>query len=191
MPELALAPPPPHAELVRQVRDRIGELLPHWRLIAEGILGADAAIDLVGAGPDGRVVLVLVGARGDDLELVGHAIAQRAWVASRLRDWLQLAPDLAIRPELGVAVLLLCPEYRGAAVAAARALGPDALRLGIYRTVRDGSATGVLLEPFENGQSQVEHPNAPSPASPGGAPFRTGLRDADLDLTREELREFE
>jgi hypothetical protein len=188
MPELALCPAPPRAELVRQLRARAGELWPALRVIAEDVLGADATIDWVALEPGGRVVAVLVGESGQDLELVARALAQRAWLGPRIRDWLQLAPRVGLRPEAGVRALLVCPAFRGEAIAAARSLGPDVLTLASYRCVRDRSGVSVLLEPMERAPEGAGVEPLPGPAP---EPFRTGLSDLDLGLTAEERHEFE
>jgi hypothetical protein len=149
--------------------------------VAEGLLGADSPIDFVGIDAEGRAVIVLVGDAGGDLELVTRGLAQKAWVEPRLRDWLQLAPHLGVRPEAGVRLLLLCPGFRAESRAAVSALGPDAPELILYRCVRNGASVDALVEPLENA------PTAPAAA----APFRTGLTDADLGISPEERREFE
>jgi hypothetical protein len=112
---------------------------------------------------------------------VTRGLAQKAWVEPRLRDWLQLAPHLGVRPEMGVRLLLLCPGFRAESRAAASALAPDAPELILYRCLRNGASVDALLEPLDNA------PAAPAPA----APFRTGLTDADLGISPEERREFE
>jgi hypothetical protein len=189
MTELRRALTPPRGELLDLLGGRLGEVVPGWQLLAKDLLGADLAIDLLGADSHGRAVLVQVGgAAGEDLELIGRALVQRAWVMPRVRDWLQLAPGLPLRPEAGVLAVLLCPAFRPEAVAATQALEPASLVLATYRVFRDGSRFEPLLEPV--GVAAVEPPLQPvSPAS--AAPFRTGLTDEDLDLTRDEHAEFE
>jgi len=177
-----------------QLRASLGHAVPGIRLIAEGLLGADAPIDFVGLEPAGRVALILVGGHGQDLELVGRGLAQRAWVEARLDDWIQLAPNLGLRPGAQVRVLLLCPAFAAETRAAIRAVGSDVMAPVIYRCVENGAGFEVL----------VEHLIADEPAA-GGAPpqvgraaapvtpprFRTGLTDADLGLTPEEKSEFD
>ena len=181
MPDLALTSPPARPELLRQLRLRLGDAAPGLRLVAEGLLGADSPIDFVGIDAEGRAVIILVGDPGADLELVTRGLAQRAWVERRLRDWLQLAPHLGVRPEMGVRLLLLCPGFRAESRAAASVLAPDAPELILYRCVRNGAGVDSLVEPLDN------RPTAPTPA----APFRTGLTDADLGISPEERREFD
>jgi hypothetical protein len=154
---------------------------PGLRLVAESLLGADSPIDFVGVDAEGRTVIVLVGNPGGDLELVARGLAQRAWVQPRLRDWLQLAPHLGVRPEAGVRLLLLSTGFRAESRAAAAALAPGAPELILYRCVRNGAGVDALLEPLEIA------PAAPAPT----APFRTGLTDADLGISPEERREFD
>jgi hypothetical protein len=172
---------------VRELRARSARLWPALRVIAEEVLGADAIIDWVALEPGGRAIVVLVGDAGQDLELVTRALAQRAWLAPRLRDWLQLAPRIGLRPEAGVRALALCAEFRSEALAAARSLGPEVLSLATYRCVRDGSGVSVLLE-VESSAPAAPNGSGPVPAP---EPFRTGLSELDLGLTPEESREFE
>jgi hypothetical protein len=188
LPELSLCDPPPRPELVRLLRACAGATWPALRVIAEDVLGIESRIDWVALEPGGRACLALVGERDRDLELVGRALAQRAWLTPRLRDWLQLAPRIGLRPEAGVRALLLCPSFGSEALAAASALGPDALSLATFRCVRDAAGVSVLIEPLGT-------PVAASEAAPARSepiePFRTGLSDLDLGLTPEERREFE
>ena len=187
MPKLVLTPLPPRADLLRQLRPRIDELAPGVRIVAEGLLGAEARIDFVGVETSGRVVLVIVGTNEEDLALVGRALAQRAWVEARLRDWLQLAPGLGMHPESGVRVWLLAPRFGAESLAAARAAGGVAL--GTYRCVRNGGVdTDALVEVLEEG-SERDAPASGPPRAP--ALFRTGLSDAELGLTAAERREFD
>jgi hypothetical protein len=187
LPELVLTSLPPRAALLRQLRPRLDELNPGLRIVAEGLLGAEARIDFVGVETSGRVVLVIVGTDEQDLALVGRALAQRAWVEARMRDWLQLAPGLGLRPESGVRVWLLAPRFRAESLAAARAAG--GIALASYRCVRNGGVdTDALVEPLSE-EPDLERPAASAPRAP--AQFRTGLDDAELGLTAAERREFE
>lgn len=189
MTELRRALIPPRGELLDLLGGRLGAIVPGWQPLAKDILGADLAIDLLGSDPSGRTVLVQVGGAGEDLELIGRALAQRAWVTPRVRDWLQLAPGLPLRPEAGVLAVLLCPAFRPEAAAAAHSLGPASLILATYRVFRDGSRFEPLLEPV-GAAAAIEQPlHAASHVAP--APFRTGLTDEDLDLTSDEHAEFE
>ncbi len=192
MPDLSLTAPPARAELLAQLGSRLGELIPGVRLLAERVLGADSRIDFVAAEPSGRVILVLVGEEGQDLELIGRGLAQRAWVEARLRDWLQLAPSLGIRPEAGTKVWLLCPSVRPESVAAASQVGSDTLAWAVYRCVRNGSRVETLIEIPGAAPTTTEAPaRAPAEPASDGTGFRTGLSDADLGITPTEHSEFD
>lgn len=195
MPDLSVTRVPERDELRRQMRPRLPDLVPGLRIAAQRVLGAETSIDFVGVDAAGDAVAVLVGAPGEDLELVARGLAQRAWLAPRLADWIQLAPQLGLRPDSRTRVLLLCPEFGPEALAAASEVGPDGLWLARYRCVRSPVGPGVLLEPVSPGV-----PPAPAasedPADVGSPPaapvrFRSGLSDADLDLSPEELGDFE
>lgn len=170
----------------RALRHALGSEWQRVRVIAEDVLGAESRIDWVAVGPDGETLLALLGEPDRDLELVARGLAQRAWVEARLPDWLKLAPDLGVRPELGVAVLLLCPAFGPEALAAARALGPGRVALASCHFAADGPELRAFLEPIELG--------TPAPAqmpAPTRAEFRTGLTDVDLGLSTDEHTSFE
>lgn len=188
MPELALCDAPPRRELLRLLRASAAELWPALRVIAEDVLGADARIDWVALEPGGRACIALVADDGEDLALVARGLAQRAWLGPRLRDWLQIAPRIGLRPEAGVRALLFCPAFRSEALEAANALGADALSLATYRCIRDGAGVSVLVEPMRGPSGSEASAEA---ALPPLEPFRTGLSDIDLGLSPDERREFE
>ncbi len=119
------------------------------------------------------------------MELVAQGLAQRAWVADRLDDWAQLAPEAGLRPAAGVAVVLLAPQFRPAAIAAARAVSGPPLRLAALRFIENGAGVSPLIELVGPAGDRAE-------SDAGGSPgFRSGLSAAELDLTAEERAEFE
>jgi hypothetical protein len=187
--DLTLAEPPRRPQLVEGLRTRLCEVVPALQLIAEGVLGANSRIDFVGVEPTGRVVLILVGEKDDDLELIARAIAQRAWVEPRIRDWIQLAPNLGVRPGAGVRVVLLCPSFRHETEAAAAALGDQTVSLVRYRCLLNGGNLEIFIEPIDRMVALESTP--PKPDRSGLPAFRTGLNHEDLGLTAEEYVEFE
>jgi hypothetical protein len=196
LPELRLISPPDRPELLARIRSRLGHAVPGSRLIAEGLRGADSIIDFVAIDPSGAVVLVLVGDHDDDLELIGRGLAQRAWVGARLGDWAQLAPNLGLRADASVRVLLLCPAYGTESRTAIASLGRGVLAAGLYRCVQNGTSFEVLIEHIgiaddeQTALSAAHRSGRPTPARAAAA-FRTGLTDEDLGLTPEEKREFD
>jgi len=171
----------------RALRHALGSEWQRVRVIAEDVLGAESRIDWVAVGPDGETLLALLGEPRRDLELVARGLAQRAWVEAHLPDWLKLAPELGVRPELGVALLLLCPAFGPEALAAARALGPGRVALATCHFAADDAGLRAFLSPIEIGA-----PSAPEPAiAPAQAEFRTGLTDEDLGLSADEHTSFE
>ncbi len=188
VPELAVVPAPDRRELVGRLAARLPELVPGLRVVAREILGAgDARIDLVAAEPSGRALLLLVGEAGDDLALVGPWLAQRAWLEARLDDWLQLAPELGLRPEAGVGGMLLCPDFAPETLAAVGALGDAGPALVGYRCVRNGGAVDPVLEVVLGDRSRPSGPRA----TPEPSPFRSGLSEAELGISPDERAEFE
>ena len=186
-------------------------MIPGWRPLAEAVLGIESRIDFVGLEANGRVVIILVGEPGDDLELVSRGLAEAEWVKARLADWLQLAPDLPIKIHHGVRAQLLCSAFRPEARAAARALGPSRMGLASYRWVQNGSQLEPLVEILLDDQEAQHIAPEPAPirqedplaasetptrqpeesAQEGLPAFRSKLDDDDLGLTTDELAEFE
>ena len=165
---------------------------PPLRVLAEDVLGADSTIDLVTVDPAGRIVLVLVADDEQGAALLTRGLAQRAWVIPRLRDWLQLGPGLEISGTAPVVVRLLCPSFSPETRAAAETLS-GAIELFVCRPVRNGSETGVLLEPLLPGPAKPidGRPTSEPPARSPGSRFRSGLSEDDLALSPDEIREFE
>ena len=158
------------------------EVAPPSRNFAPWI--AAAAVLAVG------LALILMGEEGEDLELVGRGLAQRAWVEARLCDWLQLAPDLGLRADARVKALLECPSLRPETLAAAGQLDPEILGLAVYRCVRNGASIETLVEPVTVTPPEAEAPvDEPEPLPVPS--FRTGLSDSDLGLSSEERSELE
>jgi hypothetical protein len=139
----------------------------------------------VGRDGEGRCVIALIGRAGGDLALVAEGLAQRAWVAARVADWAQLAPEAGLRPGAEVGVVLLAQGFRPAAIAAARAAAGPPLQLAALRFVENGSGVVPLLEAVGDARERGEATGG------GSAGFRSGLSAADLDLTPEERAEFE
>ena len=185
MPELELAPAPPPDACRRLVAQALTRWVPGWTLLAEDLLGADARIDLLGCDATGRATIALLGLEPrSDLALVASGLAQRDWLAARLPGLAQLAAGAGLDPEAGTRVLLLAPEFRPTALAAAGAATDlEPLRLRFVRV--DGGEIAALLEPGEGGLAV----SAPRPN--GAAGFRSGLSAEDLDLTLEEIAELE
>jgi hypothetical protein len=158
------------------------------RVIAEDLLGADTTIDWIAVDAQGQVAVVLLGQAGRELELIATGVAQRAWVSARLKDWLQLAPNLGLRPEAKVRLLLIGTMFDGTARQAAAALG-EAVELWTQRCVRNGAGVDVLLERATYPASSA--PLSRSPASPPTSSFRSDLSNAKLGLSAAERAEFE
>ena len=187
MAEIEFEAPLARSELRERLRGRLDALIPGLQLIAEDVLGAETRIDLVALDPQGRATLVLVADPGRELERVADALAQREWLAPRLADWRKLAPQLRLRPEAGTLALVVGSQFGSRARAVARALGEGVCELVVARAVRNGTATGLLLEPLR------EAPERPALLRESGTRslFRSGLTDAQLGLSPEERREFE
>lgn len=187
MADLQLVRAARRSELRAAVRARLTQLGRGLRVLAEDVLGAEDRIDIVACDVDGRVAVVLVAEPGRELERVVEAVAHRVWVGARLADWRQLAPELPVETAADVAAIVLLPEAGPRVRALATALGANAPAIWIYRCVRNGAGLDVLLEP---GGRDVE---VPSPSRDPGltSTFRSGITDAQLGLTPEEIAEFD
>lgn len=170
---------PPRREQRRALRAALSRLGRPLRVLAEDVSGLAGSIDLVAADPDGRVVVVLLvdgDQPGADLALVARGLAERAWLAPRLADWVKLAPDLGIRPTEAPRLLLVAREPSAAARLAAREADADDLVLARLRFASAGGAPAALLEVLDPPES------APAPVTRLRAAFRTGLSDELLGL---------
>lgn len=171
------------ATLRAQLRARLPALCGPLRILAEETLGAEAPIDLLGATPEGRLVVVLVGDAGRDLELVGLALAQRAWVERRRRDLAQLVPG--VRADLAVRVVLLTPELGPTARLALEGLGGE--ELVCARILYPAGSPGIelVLDLARPGPEASRAEPRSFPETPRSS-FRSRLTDADLGLGGDE-----
>ena len=180
----------PRPELRNALR-RAQAFDPPLRILAEDVLGADSSIDFVAVDPDGRVILILIGEDGEDRQLLTRALAQRAWVRPRIRDWLQLAPNLELSANAPVVASLLCSSFSADTRVAAADLGSDVLELCTLRCVQNGSEVTVLLERLSQPDPAAGRAIAVDLPPERSTRFRSGLSAEDLQLTLEEIREFD
>lgn len=185
------------AMLRRTLRRQLEQMQPPLRTLAENVLADGSRIDLVTRDPLGGVVVVLIADIGQDLEVFTRALAHRSWVQQRVPDWTQLAPELDLSPS--VHALVLCPKFRPETIAAARSVEP-LVRLSVYRDLQDVSGP-LLLEPIQatpdpQTRAQPAPQSGREPADSRGtaavrpSEFRSGLSEADLQITPEERSEF-
>ena len=166
---------PERPEMLRQLRNRLPRLADPLEVVAEQILGLESRIDFVAKDRRGQVVLVFLAEPGSDLLLLADSLAQRSWLEPRVADWLKLAPQLGLRPELGVRVLLLASQFDPRTIAAANSIEGRIIDLGTCRRAWNGAGPEILFE------AQDPPPPVSAPAAePTGPRFRTGLRAEDL-----------
>ena len=159
------------ARALRELRSRLPKLPDPLEIVAEQILGLESRIDFVARDRRGQVVLVFLADRGSDLGLLADSLAQRAWMEPRVADWVKLAPQLGLRPQLGVRVLLLASHLDPRTVAAAKSLEGPVIDLGICRPVPNGAGIEILIDVLE-----APRPALVPVAEPIVSRFRTGLR---------------
>jgi hypothetical protein len=155
-----------------RLREALACLDERLEIVAEDVLGLDSRIELVARDSQGGLVVALAAERGRDLERFADALAQGAWLEPRSSDWLKIAPDLGIRPERGVRLLLAAEEFDPRTLAAAGRLGDAApILLRIVAPPASGRRPGA--------------PKLTAPGTGGAAPrptasvFRTGLDPLD------------
>lgn len=186
--------PPAREALLDALAAELPAWVPGFRPLARDLLAEESRIDCFGVDGRGAGVLVCVADADGAVARIGRLLAQRRWLEPRLADWLKLAPELGVRPDLPILGVLACPGFGAEARAAAAALDAPWLRLLRYRGVRNGAGVGLLLEPLEGAASPPAGEPAPRAApepSAAPSPFRTGLRDSDLELSDAERAEFE
>ncbi|MEE3326057.1 MAG: hypothetical protein VX252_01845 [Myxococcota bacterium] len=196
MSEVQLTPPHSAAELQAQVRAEVEHLDPAWRVIAEGILGLEDRIDLIAIDGRGRIVVILLGLAGeDDRTGLTRLIAQRAWVAERLGDWAQLAPELELDADAPVRGVLMASEFSAQTRASLKELGDLSLELIRYTSLRSRGRPQIVLSPLEASTSPVFNQEAQDPSlgrpKPSGSVFRSGLSEEDLGLASPDARGLE
>ncbi len=189
MSSLSIAPPPPHTQLIDRIERGLSEMGYGTRSIARDVLAADGPIDLVLADGQGRVVLVVVRDSGDAREILADGLAHRAWVAPRIRDWVQLAPDRGLQSEVAPQLLLIAPHFDDRVRAAVRSIDSGDIDLLRFRCLANGSGVNVVLEPIWVDGRDARSPDDHSP--PLSTPFRSGLSDTELGLSPAERAEFE
>jgi hypothetical protein len=155
--------PPPRGRLLAGLGALLPSLPDPLYLVAEQVVGLEGEIDAVARDARGRAVAIRVAEPGSDLAAFTDLLAQRDWLEPRLRDWLKLSPGLGIRPELGVAGLLLAGEFDARTVAAARSIREDDLRLARLLAFEWQGTLQLVIEP----------------ASPGARPEPARIRDLD------------
>lgn len=176
-----------------EVRQALLGLADPLELLAEDVLGLDVAIDWVARDPLGGVTLVRWAAPGADLAALADLVAQRAWLAPRLRDWHQLAPERRLDPERAPSGLLLGLDFEPRTRAAAATLAPP---IEVGRWVRIEGRPRIWLangpepwdEPFPAATVgaappavvPASVPDRPAPAEGLVSRFRTLLREDDL-----------
>ena len=182
MAELLLVASLPRDELHERVRARMAEFGGALRVIAEDLLGADSTIDWVAVDAQGQLAVILLGQAGRELELIARGVAQRAWVGARIKDWLQLAPNLGIRPG---------GAGSGSSSSGQRSTAPPARRLQRWASRSNsgptaGCAMGRASTSSWSGSSSAPRTCVRASLSfprPGRSAFRSELSDAELGLT--------
>jgi hypothetical protein len=171
---------PGRRALREALRERLSALGTPLRLLAEGLRGEEEGlIDWVAVEPQGRAVVGLLEFGEAEPGLLSEGLAQRAWVAGRLSDWLKLAPGLGVRPELRPRLLLVAARFPRKFRIAVREADPGGIWLARYRPGPGDAIEIALVRPPET--------RSTGPGESSESAFRCGLTDADLGLTRDEV----
>ncbi|MCP3986413.1 MAG: hypothetical protein GY723_18690 [bacterium] len=159
------------------LRAALLELTDPLEVIARDILGCGGHIGWIVRDPTGRVGLVQRALPGRDLEAWAELVAQLAWLAPRLADWHQLAPERRLDPSLSPRALLVADSFEERTRLAAASSG---CRVELWRLALAPSGASLIPE----GQRALQ---AAPPADmflvdnpPKRSHFRSRLRDEDL-----------
>jgi hypothetical protein len=189
--------PPPSREIVLENLEALLEAWPEpLQIVVREIQGLEGSIDAVACDAAGTPVVVGIADPDRELEQLSHLLAQRAWLTPRIRDWLQLNPQLPLRDGRPPRLLLLGMELAPATVAAAGEIAGTGLAR--VRMLETAAGLVVGLDPVSGPPSSPPEPAgapasepaeppeavaspAPDPrAAPGRSTFRTGLHALDL-----------
>jgi len=170
----SLSPPGKSRQLRAALRHLLQSLDPALEPFVEDVLGASSRIPLVARDRAGRAWAILHAAEGEDRARLTDVLAQAAWLTRRLADWQKLAPELGLRPELGVGAVLVCARFHPHTEQAAGALGAERILL-------------LHLSPLPEGIPTRPPAGKAAPPAPR-AVFRTGLRDEDMAEPRRRAR---
>jgi hypothetical protein len=164
------------------LRQRLAELAPALRPIAQNVLTESSRIDLVAIDADGAAVAVFDG-QGDDLATFTRALGSSAWLEQHLPDWCQIAPDLGLDAAAPVRALLVACSFAPETRAAAARVRDSQITL-LTADAAAGSVSRTLPEPTR--AAEPERPLAGRTRRAANArprsPFRSGLSNADLGL---------
>lgn len=158
------------ASLRRALRHALRRFAPGWRVIAEGFLGATTPIDLLAIGDGGELICVRCatedGGPAPDARLLAQGLSDLGWIAPRIQDLRNLAPELGLSALEKPCSLLVTPHVDsdvGTAVDhLAGVLGAGRLSLVRYRPLRQQGQLALLLEPVK--------PLTPPPRQPSASP---------------------
>jgi len=170
-------------------------------VIAEGLPAGEGCIDLLAHDARGRIVIVLVAAPDEadhTARLLARGLAVRRWLERDLPGWLQLLPDLEVGADTPVRCIVFARGFDEITRAAAASLPAGWIELALYRPfVHDGDSflllehggAATLPEPADVEPAvRPVVPGHPHPTRQDRAAFRSGLSEADFDLSRPESR---
>ena len=172
------------------VREQLVSMRPPLRILAENVDTGSSFIDFVALNSSGDLVIVLLGAEGEDLALFARGLAHQNWVEAQIHTWRQLAPALEFSAHPSVEVLLVCPGFCSETCSAVARVGPT-IQLVRARSIPNGTGDVLLFESLKSlpsGQAQAPAEGTPDATPP--TPFRSGLTEEDLRLSSEERQEF-
>jgi hypothetical protein len=172
------------------VREQLASMRPPLRILAENVDTGSSPIDFVALDSGGDLVIVLLGAEGEDLALFTRGLAHQSWVEAQIQTWRQLAPALEFSAHPSVEVLLVCPGFCSETCSAVARVGPT-IQLVRARSIPNGTGDVLLFESLGSSSSGPARPQAEvTPDATPSSPFRSGLTEEDLRLSPEELQEF-
>ncbi len=159
------------------LRAALLELHEPLEVIARDVLGCGGRVGWVVRDPAGRVGLVHRAQAGQDLLAWADLVAQLAWLAPRLADWHQLAPERRLDPSLSPRALLIADAFDERTRLAA---GSSSCRVELWRLVAAPGGVSLIPEGLRAAAPtppiEAFRPDHPPPQSR----FRSRLGDEDL-----------
>jgi hypothetical protein len=124
---------------------------PDVRVLAEGFLAEQSAMDLLAVGSEGELISIRFAEAGDDAAGLTRALADLSWLRSRRTDLLKLAPGLGIEPSAEPRAALFCREIGSETRAAADNFPADTVELWGCRGLHRAGHSSLLLEGVSHG----------------------------------------
>lgn len=171
------------ADLRRALAEQLATVRPDLRIVADGFLGEESAMDGLAVGAEGELVSIRFAKPSDDRATLTRALADLTWLRARRGDLLKLAPGLGIDPSVEPRALVFCRAFSAESRAAVDNLPDHTVELWRCRGAGGAEQRLLLVEPVETSSpvpteprsralspptllSTPRHPGRSTPAAP-------------------------